>query len=371
MAHTLPFTRPVLIAILVLPLLAACGSSPTQGPSATAPPTEELPPLPLSAPGPFSVGIRRNIEYQDPSRDNRRVTITIWYPAGEHPGSSAVIATPDAVADPTGAPYPLVLSSSKSGFDFAPHLASHGFVVVGINGIDTYIPWDRNLLDQPLDILFALDRVAEEPIAGLEGIIDTEHVGTMGYSFDGYNALAVSGARVDPEFYLTECARTPLRDHWVTLGYCNVAATWDEFAAYAGEPLTVSGDGLWQPMTDDRIRAVMPMGADGSALFGERGLAAADRAMLLIAGTEDHLVEYTEEAVHIFEVVGSRDKTLISFVGQDHYMVFDAVMRARMGHFAVAFFGHQLQGREDLAYYYSEDFVSMQQGLAWGPYTGR
>lgn len=371
MAHALPVTRPALIAVLVLPLLAACGSSPVQAPSATANPTEELPPLPLSAPGPFSVGIRRNIEYRDPSRDSRRVAITIWYPAGEHPGSSAGIATPDAVADPAGAPYPLVLSSSKSGFDFAPHLVSHGFVVVGINGIDTYAPWDRNLLDQPLDILFALDRVAEEPIAGLEGIIDTEHVGTMGYSFDGYNALALSGARVDPEFYLTECATTPLRGHWIALGYCNVARAWDEFAAYAGEALTVSGDGLWQPMTDDRIRAVMPMGAEGYALFGERGLAAADRAMLLIAGTEDHLVEYTEEAVHIFEHVGSRDKTLVSFVGQDHYMVFDPLMRSRMGHFAVAFFGHQLQGREDLASYYSEDFVSMQQGLAWGPYTGR
>lgn len=369
MAHALPVTRPALIAVLVLALLAACGPSPAQAPSATAYPAEELPPLPLSAPGPFSVGIRRNIEYRDPSRDSRRVTITIWYPAGEHPGSSAAIPTPDAVANPAGAPYPLVLSSSKSGFEFAPHLASHGFVVVGINGIDTYASWDRNLLDQPLDILLALDRVAEEPIAGLEGIIDTEHVGTMGYSFDGYNALAVSGARADPEFYLTECAKTPLRDHWITFGFCNLAGAWDEFAAYAGEALTVSGDGLWQPMTDDRIRAVMPMAPGGYALFGERGLTAADRAMLLVAGTEDPT--YTEEAVHIFEHVGSRDKTLVSFVGQDHFMVFDPVMLARMRHLAVAFFGHQLQGREDLAYYYSEDFVSMQQGLAWGPYTGR
>jgi len=364
------------IAVLVLsacstPAMPTTTLTPQPTPTPAPLPTEELPPLPLSPPGPYSVGIRRIIKYQDPSRDSRQVWITIWYPAGKHPGSSVAISTPDAVADPSGAPYPLVLSSSKSGFDFAPHLVSYGFVVVGIIGIDTYIPWDHNLLDQPLDILFALDRVAEEPIAGLEGIIDTEHVGTMGYSFDGYNALAVSGARVDPEFYLSECARTPLRDHWITLGYCNVADAWSEFAAYAGEAITVSSGGLWHPMTDDRIRAVMPMGADGYALFGERGLAAANRAMLLIAGTEDHLVEYTEEAVNIFEHVGSRDKTLVSFVGQDHYMVLDPVMVSRMGHFAVAFFGHQLQGREDLAYYYSEDFVSMQQGLAWGPYTGR
>ena len=38
----------------------------------------------------------------------------------------------------------------------------------------------------------------------------------------------------------------------------------------------------------------------------------------------------------------------------------------RMGHFAVAFFGHHLQGREDLAYYFSEDFVAGFDDLAWG-----
>ena len=43
-------------------------------------------------------------------------------------------------------------------------------------------------------------------LKGLEGMIDAEYAGVMGYSFDGYNALAMSGARVDPEFYLSQCA---------------------------------------------------------------------------------------------------------------------------------------------------------------------
>ena len=31
-------------------------------------------------------------------------------------------------------------------------------------------------------------------------------LGVLGYSFDGYNSLALSGARIDPKFYLEQCA---------------------------------------------------------------------------------------------------------------------------------------------------------------------
>jgi hypothetical protein len=50
-------------------------------------------------------------------------------------------------------------------------------------------------------------------------------------------------------------------------------------------------------MTDERIRAVMPMGPDGAQLFGERGLASVDRSTLINCGTEDELADYKQEAV--------------------------------------------------------------------------
>ena len=75
---------------------------------------------------------------------------------------------------------------------------------------------------------------------------------------------------------------------------------------------------------------------------------------------------YPENAL-IFERLGAPDKAMISFVGQDHFStVFDPEMAARMAHFAVAFFGHHLQGREELAQYYSEAFVARHDDLAWG-----
>jgi predicted dienelactone hydrolase len=368
------------IPTLTILLLAACASAPTTTPQPTATVPQHTPTasgstqepafFPLSEPGLYHVGIRRNFAFQDASRGGREVTITVWYPAAMPQDSTSTRPASDAVADPIGAPYPLILSSSKAAFVFGAHLASHGFVVVGINGLDYYIPWDHNLIDQPLDILFALDQVATNPLEGLEGMIDAQHAGAMGYSFDGYNALALSGARVDPEFYLAECARTPLRYHWILFGYCSMSSAWDQFATHAGDAITTSDDGLWQPMTDERIRAVMPMAPEGAALFGERGLSAVDRPTLIIGATDDVDCDYNHEAVYIFEHIGTADKRLISFVGQDHYMVFDPQMVSRMAHFAVAFFGYHLQGRDDYAAYFSQEFVDQHDDLAWGAYEG-
>jgi hypothetical protein len=41
-------------------------------------------------------------------------------------------------------------------------------------------------------------------------------------------------------------------------------------------------------------------------------------------------------------------------------------MVARMAHFAAAFFGYHLQGKDDLAYYFSEEWVAQCEDLAWG-----
>jgi len=331
-------------------------------------------PFPLSESGSYDFGTKdfstQNYSFIDTSRDDRKITIMVWYPAKLPDNAPPGDYNYDAEPDSSGAPYPLILSSAKVGSIFGPHLASHGFVVVGVKGLDYYVPWNENLIDQPLDILFALDQVASNPLEGLEGMIDAEHVGVTGYSFDGYNALAMSGARVDPEFYLAQCAKPQLEDHWISMGYCAPSNAWDQFTAHAGDAITTSEDGLWQPMTDERIRAVMPMAPEGAVLFGERGLAAVDRPILIICGTEDVDTNYNLEAVYIYEHLGTPEKELISFVGEDHYMAFSDEPLLRMKHFATAFFGYHLQGQEDYADYFSEKFVSKRDGLAWGVYKG-
>lgn len=359
--HGIPTYTVIGIVVLVLLTLTAC---------------RPKNPFPLSESGPYDFGTKGGFSqlyvFIDPSRNNREVSLMVWYPARLPENAEPSDYNIDAESDLSGAPYPLILSSAKTGSYFGPHLASHGFVVVGIKGIDSYDPWDENLFNQPLDILFVLEQVASKPLEGLEGMIDAEHAGVMGYSFDGYNSLAMSGARVDPEYYLDKCANVtniqPALPDWAIRLYCDPANHWKEFSAHAGQALTSSNDGLWQAITEKRISAVIPMAPEGAMLFGERGLAAVDRPTLILVGTEDTSCDYNRESVFIYDHIGTPDKALISFVGEDHGMLFSDESHLKMKHFVTAFFGYHLQGRDEYADYFSEKFVSRQEGLAWGVY---
>jgi predicted dienelactone hydrolase len=251
----------------------------------------------------------------------------------------------------------------------AAYLVSHGFTWASVDRIDTYSAFYKGAIDQPLDILFALDQVAVNPPEGLEGLIDSENAGTIGYSFDGFNSLAMSGARVDPEYYLAQCPSPDVTTEAI-LGSlsaynCVTASQWDQVIAQVDSSITESDDGLWQPLTDERIRAVMPMAGEGWWLFGKRGLAAVDRPVLIIVASNDELYK---ENVLIYDHLGTSEKSLISFVNKDHMMIFDTQMIERMAHFAVAFFGYHLQGHENYAQYFSKDFVTQFDDLAWGVY---
>ena len=325
---------------------------PSSATATVAPATPQTIAFPLAEPGPYRVGKRR-VEFEDTSRNRRSVRVTVWYPALAPTGSKGdpLEAAMDLPPDISDAPYPLLLSSTVMADILAPYLVSHGFTWASVDIINSYPEFCDKSLNHPLDIRFALSQVAVNPPEGLTGMIDADHAGAIGYSFDGFNTLALSGARVDPEYYLAQCPTPDATTATVIASGlsafdCAPAAAWDDFAALAGEAITTSGDGLWQPITDERIRAVMPLAGEGWWLFGERGLAAVDRPALMLVATEDELYP---ENVLIFKHLGTPDKTLISFIGRDHMMmVEDEEAIAGMAHFATAFFGHHLQERADL-----------------------
>ncbi len=343
---------------IVLCLLTACNPAQTKPSQASE----------MGEPGPYVVG-QRKYTFIDSARNNREVKISVWYPAVRSDDSASNTFIRDAKPDLQEAPYPLILSSTKVADIFAPYLVSHGFAWASVDGIDSYMAFYKGAIDQPLDIVFALNQIGGNPPEELDGLIDAENAGTIGYSFDGFNSLAMSGARVDPDYYLTQCP-TPDATTEAILGElsafsCTPANKWDDITAYAGKAITVSEDGLWQPLTDPRIRAVMPMAGEGWWLFGERGLAAVDRPILIIVATEDEL--YAENVL-IFNHLGVADKRMISFIGSNHMMVYDSAKVSRMSFFALAFFGYYLQGRSDLAQFMSEDYVIQHDDLAWGEY---
>ncbi len=378
---------------LVTIFLAACGQagilptstvlSNTPTVTATVAPTSTIEPLPtppmetpvppdllLADPGPYITG-NMVIKYIDESRGGREINLTIWYPAVEQKDAYGRQIPRGATPDMTAAPYPLILVEPNSGDGlFLEHLATHGFVMAIVRFPTDYDNWDLGVVDHPRDMVFALQQIAQAPPPGLEGLINTDQVGVTGYSWGGFYALALSGVRIDPQYYLAACeqmqrSQPPLED-WYLEYTCSLAKNWDDFTAHVGEETTASDDGLWQPITDERIRAVLPMAPDGGVLYGERGLAAADRPVLLIAPAEDEWVPAMLETAFIFENLKTPELGLISFLGQQHMMVWEKEPAARMKHFATAYFGYHLQGREEYKELFSEEFVRQFADLAWG-----
>ncbi len=392
--------RPVLLAGILIPILAACSPNPPQNiqglqtidnitpivtlppQSAVAIPTKSpLPPqvtdtpriqinlaenFPLSQPGPYQVGYT-TVTYKDSNRADREVKVKFWYPVESSGTRTTLTPVENAIPDHSGKPYPLLLSSTKVANIFAPYLVSQGFSWASVSKIDYYYFMNEEMIDQPLDILFALNQAADNPPDHLQGMFDSDHAGAMGYSFDGYNSLAMSGARIDSVYYLAQCP-TPDKITQSVLSNlsaygCKPAQDWEEFSTHAGNEITVGEDGLWQPLTDPRILAVLPMACEGWWLFGDRGLAYTDRPVLMIVATNDELYK---ENILIFNHIGSTSKTFISFIGPDHLMIYGQDMVARMAHYATAFFGYHLKGNQEMAQYFSEEFVSKQKDQLWG-----
>jgi predicted dienelactone hydrolase len=374
---------------IVLSLLFGCSSSatetlvnstPTRGALATVAPTiilqdtQEPAEFLLSEPGPFFAG---NREYTliDNSRNSREIKLLIWYPALKQIDADGRSIIRDVEPDTSNAPYPVILTEENSGrYIFLSHLATHGFVLIVVKSPSSDPAIEGNGFKLVRDFLFSLDQISTNAPEGLENVIDTDRVGVTGYSYGGDIALTISGARVDPEFYLSQCEQVstlvPESFQWIYEDfYCEDARNWDTFVHFVGDEIASSDNGLWQPITDQRIRAVMPMAPTVSWYFGERGLAAVDRPTLLIWGTKDILSPYPLEAEYTFEHIIGPDRFLISFIGRTHMMPFSDDVALQLKHFTTAFFGYYLQGRVDYGEYFSEDFVTQFDDLAWGVYS--
>jgi predicted dienelactone hydrolase len=360
--------------LLCLTLISCTSSIPITITSPSS--TEESTSFPLSEPGPYWTGMRV-YSFIDKSRNERKIDIQIYFPAlkevNEQGGTIAVNIPPDM----GGAPYPLILTGTNSGnLLFSSHLASYGFVMVIVHSpLFSYTaPWNNSVIDAPLDFLFVLDKLTSEPPEGLDGVIDTNRVGVAGYSSDGLFSLALGGARINPAYYFSQCAQAPTLDpplpSFLIEYYCQLSERWEEFSSQVSADISTVSEGLWQPTTDERILAVMPMAPDGAWLYGAEGLAAIKIPSMIIAGTADDLVSYKMTSCYVYEHLVNADKFLISFIGKQHMMVEQSEVISRINHFTVAFFGYYLQGRTEYADYFSEDFVSQSDDLFWGVYTG-
>jgi predicted dienelactone hydrolase len=348
---------------------------------------QDMPTMPLAERGPYLVG-ERTITLVDESRDDREIVIELWYPALVPEGSDVNVTAlqrayqglRDAPQDTSNTPYPLILFShgytgSRNDLpQFTLPLASHGFVVVGIE--HSHRGRQATVIDRPLDILFVIDALAAMTDVDLDGLIDTDRVGVFGFSQGSYTALAVNGARIDPTSVQALTANPMIDNDVIDPRYWWPEWNWDELVVYREQFSPPLEDGeLWPAFTDERILAVLPLEPCNSAFFGEQGLAAATVPTLLIAGTADQYCPYQQDAGFYYTHLGSEDAYLLTVIDADHFLYDETNYTPVISHFVAAFFGHYLHGQADYAQYLTSEYVGdlesqVDLGLVWGVYEG-
>lgn len=160
-----------------------------------------------------SAGISKGSAYA-PVRDET-ISFKIWYPA--RPGGKAITVGGNGVfhGTPAGrrAPhqegrFPLVVISHGAGGNagqfgwIASELAQAGFVVVlpnhpGTTSGNASAEAAVRVWERPADVSAVLDEITKN--SADYPYVDPSRIAMLGFSAGGYTAMAVSGARVDPD----------------------------------------------------------------------------------------------------------------------------------------------------------------------------
>jgi predicted dienelactone hydrolase len=303
----------------------------------------------LAPRGSYSVGVR-TLEIRNPNQPDilnydknsgkaplydRPLTIEVWYPAtipadatertvyqmGLPDQAQEVKGTPKTVtvlgkalrdAVPLkGKPYPLVIVShgypgSRYFLSYlSENLASKGYVVAAIDHTDSVLGevkgFPSTLLNRANDQLFtvtAMEDLAARPDHFLHGVVDSSNVAIVGYSMGGYGALASAGAGYSPASAAQKV---------VPGGYYS---DWSE------------GSSKYQARLRKEIRAVVAISPWGNQppynAWDAGGLAGIHIPMLVIAGSQDDVSDYTHGIKPAFEQAVHSERCLLVYQNARH-----------------------------------------------------
>ncbi|MGB5635296.1 MAG: alpha/beta hydrolase [Waterburya sp.] len=206
------------------------------------------------------------------------------------------------------------LASNRQTFAYlAKHLASHGFAVaviehddISLNKFDrffsgkTRFPEPNNLIDQPLDVKYVLDRLEQE------SSIDTQQVGIVGQSFGGYTSLALAGGELSPNFAATECQSEHYQDVLLdlsSLAQCTLNQLHKSRLMFR----------------DSRIKAAIAINPMAK-IFGQAGMSAIQIPTMMISGTNDLIMPPVDEQIVPFSWLDDNlDKYLVLVKPATHF----------------------------------------------------
>ena len=201
-------------------------------------------------------------------------------------------------------PVPLVvishgLASNRQTFAYlAQHLASHGFAVaviehddINLDKFDNFLsgserfPEPNNLIDQPVDVKYVLDRIETKINPQLQNKIDMQQVGIIGQSFGGYTSLALAGGELIADKKAVECQE---ENKEILLDLSSLAkCTFNEL------------DRPRLRLADPRIKAAIAINPLGK-IFGKAGMSAIEIPTMIISGTNDLIVPPVAEQIRPF-----------------------------------------------------------------------
>lgn len=325
-------------AIWALAGLALAANAPAPSPAAEAPRPAAVPPIDapeLARLGKYPVGVVQAVFVQPdqadplrggaaPARGDRRLRVLIWYPAAKSgpgityhtalsgedardvPFDLPGIATREAPAAPGR--FPLVILAHGYGNTpetlnwLGENLASKGYVVVAPAFADPPISIRTAavragpIARRPLDIAFVAGEAQRRARAGDAWLnaADPERTALIGYSMGGYGVLSTAGAPLNPA--LASLSRGILGPY---------------AAGGAAEPgLRVAG-----------VKAVVALAP--ACVFGDLpiwqapGVGAVTAPLLLIAGSEDHVVGY-DRVRALFDAPAPGPRALLTFREAGH-----------------------------------------------------
>lgn len=342
-----------------------------------------------------------NVSAENPAPTyDRPLTVEVWYPATIPDGavemttyedtlgradapetlkpfSFAGRALRDAEPDASGAPYPLVVvSHGYPGSRFmltylTENLASKGYVVVAIDHTDSTFAdvssFGSTLVNRPLDQIFVIDEMArlstEEGF--LNGLLDANNTGLIGYSMGGYGALNVLGA-----------------------GY---NGTLQGFMGDVVGPRLAGAEGY---QADERVKAgvvfapwggdLSAVGAPGAAFWDLDALGGISAPTFWVAGSLDDVAIY-DGIVRLFESADHSERYLLTYENALHNVApnpppaaatehgdyeryaepawDEAHINNVNQHFITAFLGYYLKNDESMAAYLNLAVVDSNEGV--------
>lgn len=292
---------------------------------------------------------------------DRALTLEVWYPAAENQGALAsykavtrlhkpfeVAGFAQRDADPKAqGKYPLVvLSHGYTGYRtimyyLGEHLASHGYVVVGIDHTDSTTGeidlkaaptagFVSTLINRAKDQQFVLQAASTNEFF-LNHIVDTDNAALIGYSMGGYGAINTVGGCYDAKV-----------DNLVRLGFPQQAA--ENLLPFfnfcnAGRK---APDTRWKAMV-----GFAPWGQEWD-IHQPQSLANIEIPTMYVSGDQDDISGFTQGVEKLFKQTSKKDNYLLVYENARHNIAPHPAP-------AVAY-----ETDEDLGHYYEPSWSSEQ-----------